>query len=129
MNTPRKDFEAWAKNQGLPLATWADIPLEYRDLKTLEAWWSWKAAQAAMPAAEPTGWISVDERLPESWLDVMVWPHPTDYHITASIRQGKWTHSEQDSWGQQDYACTVTHWMPLPDAPIDAEIARTGSAA
>ena len=50
MTAQREAFERYAKNQGLPLGKWRDMPLEYRDIKTLEAWWSWKAAQAAMPA-------------------------------------------------------------------------------
>ena len=83
MNTPRKDFEAWAGPRGFTLSRFEHAPDEYIIASTRDAWLSWQAAQAAMPAAEPTGWISVDERLPESWLD----------------------------------------------APIDAEIARTGSAA
>ena len=56
-------------------------------------------------------WISVDERLPEENVRVLVWLQDNAQqfiHIDTDRRlHGKWVRWVTD----------VTHWMPLPEAP------------
>ena len=118
------------KTREMPTDKYKTKPTEYYWSTTHEAWIAWQAAQAAMQA-ELAGWISVGDRLPPNWHEAIVWPNPTDYCMTAWIEPGKgWIYNVMETGhGQAEYACTVTHWMPVPDSPIDAEIARTGGAA
>lgn len=72
------------------------------------------------------GWISVDERLPPNYEEVMIWSNPTDYIMTAEIygtsASGNpvWKYGEyQSGWGHETIEMTspVTHWQPLPPPP------------
>lgn len=76
----------------------------------------------ALKQPESAGWISVDERLPEHWLDVVVWPIPKGYSYTAFILPRKgWVYIENEANnGYVNCPCKVTHWMPLPPGPGDA---------
>jgi len=60
-------------------------------------------------------WISVEDRLPENDNRVLVYMHENRMSYTKidtdRIVSGKWVR-----WGD-----TVTHWMPLPDAPKGGE--------
>ena len=63
-------------------------------------------------------WISVEDRLPEVWKneenDVLV-----NYMIYApefGVDIGNY-HAEAKRWLCMAIPCTVTHWMPLPEAP------------
>lgn len=63
-------------------------------------------------------WISVEDRLPEVWKneenDVLV-----NYMIYApefGADIGNY-HAEAKRWLCMAIPCTVTHWMPLPEAP------------
>jgi hypothetical protein len=61
---------------------------------------------------EQTTWISVDDRLPEQYTDVIVL-----YDIG---RVGvNWTNTENE-FVSHAY-CKVTHWMPLPQKPESEE--------
>ena len=54
-----------------------------------------------------SGWISVDERLPEKWQRVLV-----NYNGNVCI---SWLNANStwfECWNDK-----VTHWMPLPEAP------------
>lgn len=67
-------------------------------------------------------WISIQDRLPEMHTEVMVWPHPSDYIMTAEVdRNGTWSYNEYCSnWGNENVKLAqgrITHWMPLPSAP------------
>ena len=65
-------------------------------------------------------WIPCSERLPEPYTEVMVWPYPTDYCMTAEIDHTKtWTYNEYVSnyGNERTFAYRITHWMPLPAAP------------
>jgi len=67
-------------------------------------------------------WISVDERLPEPGIDVLV---RCDYHgrdafDVAGIFHGEWASHVTE----HDCRHTVTHWQPLPAPPADAQRAK-----
>lgn len=57
------------------------------------------------------GWISVEDSLPEEGKSVLV--HYVDgWMPVAHLLNGKWYQSGgETSW------LSVTHWMPLPEAP------------
>ena len=52
-----------------------------------------------------SGWISVDERLPEPFEDVVVYDKINFICIDYIDSNNVWGHT------------LVTHWMPLPEAP------------
>lgn len=55
-------------------------------------------------------WISVEERLPEDKNEVMVFT--TKKVSKARFYDGRW-HGSGGCW------MNVTHWMPLPEPPMD----------
>ena len=79
------------------------------------------AENAAMREKVPQ-WISVEDRLPEVWKneenDVLV-----NYMIYApefGADIGNY-HAEAKRWLCMAIPCTVTHWMPMPEAPEEGE--------
>jgi hypothetical protein len=75
------------------------------------------AENAALREKVPR-WISVEDRLPEVWKneenDVLV-----NYMIYApefGADIGNY-HAEAKRWLCMAIPCTVTHWLPLPEAP------------
>lgn len=83
----------------------------------------------ARPAITPSGWVSVEERLPEGnggyivtacdegcpagegiWYDTVV--------VFAEYYDGCWTWNDGTEYDLTDI---VTHWMPLPKSPKDDE--------
>ncbi len=92
--------------------------------KSLDEWRATLATQdspqEALNARSP--WISVEERLPPMWEEVIVHPAPTDYCMVASVdRAGLWHYGEYDRDGQKTHETSgVTHWMPLPVPPADS---------
>jgi len=77
-----------------------------------------RAAIAADRALRPDGWISVADRRPEKWNEVIVWPHPGDYCMTGQLGLAGWAYGEYDRDGAQTVPMRdPTHWMPLPTAP------------
>lgn len=75
------------------------------------------AENAALREKVPR-WISVEDRLPEVWKneenDVLVNYMIYDPEFGADI--GNY-HAEAKRWLCMAIPCTVTHWMPLPEAP------------
>ena len=67
-------------------------------------------------------WISVEDRLPEVWKneenDVLVNYMIYTPEFGADI--GNY-HAEAKRWLCMAIPCTVTHWMPLPEAPEEGE--------
>lgn len=63
-------------------------------------------------------WISVEDRLPEVWIneedDVLV--NYMIYSPDFGVDIGNY-HAKAKRWLCMAIPCTVTHWMPLPDAP------------
>ena len=71
-------------------------------------------------------WISVEERLPESWSWYLVvdrsLPHQTSVTMAFFDKTGECVCESEPTWlplaDEKDYAgMDVTHWMPLPDPP------------
>ncbi len=75
------------------------------------------AENAALREKVPQ-WISVEDRLPEAWkneedntlINYMI------YSPYFGVDIGNY-HKEAGTWLCMALPCTVTHWMPLPDAP------------
>lgn len=73
----------------------------------------WKCAEKLYAAGycKQSGWISVDERLPEENVRVLVYlTHQAYGHThmdTDRIFGGTWVR----------WSGSITHWMPLPEAP------------
>jgi hypothetical protein len=110
------------------LADWADAAgigawsaQQVRDLRMLVR----AAAALSQPpaAAQREAWISVEERLPKPFEDVLVHPRPTDYCCEAQVNtQGQWSYGEYElNFGEHRHKCLVTHWQPQPAPPIAAQ--------
>ena len=77
------------------------------------------AENAALREKVPQ-WISVEDRLPEAWkneedntlINYMI------YSPYFGVDIGNY-HKEAGTWLCMALPCTVTHWMPLPDAPSE----------
>ena len=52
-------------------------------------------------------WVSVEDRLPETAQDVIVFD---GRNVTFACKLGVW-------YGEFSRAINVTHWMPLPEPP------------
>lgn len=63
-------------------------------------------------------WISVEDRLPEVWIneedDVLV--NYMIYSQDFGVDIGNY-HAKAKRWVCMGLPCSVTHWMPLPEAP------------
>jgi len=64
-------------------------------------------------------WIPVTERLPEEWTDVLVWSKCGFCVVAVSLgSHGKW----REAWTHMMIDDnTITHWMPLPEAPKEGQ--------
>lgn len=72
-------------------------------------------------------WISVEERLPEVWIneedDVLV--NYMIYSPDFGVDIGSY-HAKAQRWVCMGLPCTVTHWMPLPETPEKMEGKKDG---
>lgn len=80
---------------------------------------------AKINSVKQESWISVEDRLPEPWTDVLVYPRPTNYVCEAQMgRSGCsifWQYTEYEiGYGQVKLYANVTHWMPLPPPPKES---------
>ncbi|HHW4140754.1 TPA: DUF551 domain-containing protein [Yersinia enterocolitica] len=73
----------------------------------------------------PEGWIKCSDQMPENDEFVRIWPLP-DFGVELHVGQYIKYHANGPGWfaqvyehnyGIEFYPITVTHWMPLPDAP------------
>lgn len=75
------------------------------------------AENAALREKVPQ-WISVEDRLPEVWIneedDVLV--NYMIYSPDFGVDIGSY-HAKAQRWVCMGLPCSVTHWMPLPEAP------------
>lgn len=108
----RKEFESWWDGRGLP---------EGLKPAFFMVWQSAVAAALAAQAQQESQWISVEERLPEKFVDVVVYPRPTDYICEAAWLGDAWYWSDYElNFGVITNKCVVTHWLPIPPAPEGA---------
>jgi hypothetical protein len=85
---------------------------------------------ATAPASQTDGdgrdaWSPI-ETPPERWMEVMVWPYPSNYCMTAEFDGEGWQYSEQDRDGAFWSVCKPTHWMPMP-IPPDIALQSSGT--
>lgn len=64
-------------------------------------------------------WISVEDRLPKNFEEVLIWPRPEFMYelLTGEYQGGIWTADYEDSYQSYTERVTVTHWQPLPGPP------------
>ena len=118
----RAAFEAWVSASGRAHLLKRAKQGWYEDL-TVTAWWTaWKAASAVSlaptQAAEPlSGWVSVEERLPEHGVDVLAFwfprigpVHSGCFGTTYMNEIGLWVNPEDSD----DHYNVPTHWHPIP---------------
>jgi len=67
-------------------------------------------------------WIECSDRLPESCDEYRIYPSVElqNYHNEAeySPKENKWTVTEYNSWGSDDFHPNPTHWMMIPKDPL-----------
>ena len=71
-------------------------------------------------------WISVEDRLPTAYVEVLVWP-PKYFDDEPTTYTGQLHQHEGNQWwvtygnGIVYNHSKVTHWMPLPEPPKETE--------
>jgi hypothetical protein len=80
--------------------------------------------RASLSAKGQDAWISVDDRLPESQVEVVFYAKPFEWFTGMFTPKGffgreKHTFEYHQHWGDDGYheIENVTHWMPLPEPP------------
>lgn len=67
------------------------------------------------------GWIKCEDRLPDSCIEVFIWPRPEMHgeKFTGEYQASKnrWISYCEDNWGVEPVEVVVTHWMALPTPP------------
>ena len=85
--------------------TWTDF------LEWCRNWWIYALREAKEWIQKETWWISVEDRLPEEFIEVLTyWPNwmcVDDYENPNNRTYRNWFHRMSDT----------THWMPLPLPP------------
>lgn len=66
---------------------------------------------------QPSEWVSVEDRLPDTAGEFLVVYHPCyGDKVTSEIRVGIDSFRGKTTWAKRKYQ-RVTHWMPLPEPP------------
>lgn len=91
-----------------------------------------------LPEVAERGWISVEERLPEPEREVLLIAHGWKsrilyigclHHMDAQKSWLTGITSKESDWLMQGWSYfkepTVTHWMPLPELPKEADHENT----
>ena len=111
MKTPEEKAREWVNIESLKLGTTEFI----HD-------WPYSTAEEAYLAghadAQPK-WISVDERLPEPWRNVLIGVAEPE----KVLAPGYWNDRDKQwlyFWNDKEVP-SVTHWMPLPEPPEDTK--------
>lgn len=97
-----------------------------RDLETLGAWhthhynpFHYECAETIhnvlelLKEQEPSGWISVKEKLPGEGIWVLVW-EKQGFAYNDKLVSGVWQIGANNG-------AIITHWMPLPEGPKEAQ--------
>lgn len=64
-----------------------------------------------------TEWVSVEERLPEKYTDVLVYCFSGSIEVALIDGDGVW--GDGVATLGELYGDGVTHWMPIPEPPED----------
>lgn len=70
-------------------------------------------------------WISVNDRLPEEGSRVLAYGGATCGSCPSApeVREARYGGRRDDfEFGEYDCPMKATHWMPLPDPPIEPEV-------
>ena len=107
------------REEAIKRLEWLEMVAEHVDSVTIgskctEDWEAYNMAIAAL--REQPQWISVEDRLPEAFVSVLVYmpeerPLPT-VHEGYVTNNGKWY---AHFFEREPFE--VTHWMPLPEPP------------
>ena len=63
-------------------------------------------------------WISVKDRLPEIYTEVLIYPYPSEYGLTGEYTGDRWVYHEYETgFGDVTYDTWPTHWAPLLRPP------------
>ena len=108
----RAEFEAWHKE------TFGYLPKKYKDGTFMSSSRADEVSPQDMfegwiARAEQTGWISVEDRLPEKLDFYMVWDDVEKSRLEASYIPEK----QRFRYYGEDITSDVTHWQPLPQPP------------
>lgn len=69
-----------------------------------------------------SGWISADERLPEDDENVLVYSGDKEMFIAwCGVLGRTWRDSFRDAPYDELVGISITHWMPLPKPPSEAQ--------
>lgn len=101
--------------------TWTSCDIDKVGLDAADLIERLTAENAALREKVPQ-WISVEDRLPEAWkneedntlINYMI------YSPYFGVDIGNY-HKEAGTWLCMALPCTVTHWMPLPEATGEGE--------
>lgn len=69
-------------------------------------------------------WISVEDRVPENYANVLTYDVETTMHEVASYHEGHWSLDiAGPCWNRcvTQHETDATHWMPLPEPPEGKE--------
>lgn len=111
-----------SRNGGLPIPVRVfaeDGVTYYQPFSEADCEFEWESRDSewheAAPPAPTEQWLSVADRLPDPFCEVIVYPRPSDYCCEASVdTQGQWSYSEYEtSFGVNHCKCKVTHWKPM----------------
>ena len=106
----RAAFEAWYRRwAGEEPSVLVDIEgeLQYKSTADHQLFSTWLAR------AEQGGWISVEDRLPETYEEVLVAWSDGDFGFAERINNEIGT----QIWGATLSQAVITHWQPLPQPP------------
>lgn len=73
---------------------------------------------AEIEAVQRDAWISVEHEMPKPYTDVLIAISTGKVLLASYFSQAGWDWAETDDAADMD--AVVTHWMPLPPAPIAA---------
>lgn len=76
--------------------------------------------------SEKSGWISVEEKLPEYHEWVLAWVGNISLLAIRSKSEGWVIHFSDGKRLERDQARKISHWMPLPQAPVKVSEKREG---
>lgn len=105
------------QKEKLGVDTWTSCDVDKVGMDAADLIERLTAENAALREKVPQ-WISVEDRLPEAWkneedntlINYMI------YSPYFGVDIGNY-HKEAGTWLCMALPCTVTHWMPLPEAP------------